>query len=63
MEFLAELRRVIDARRSVELGPFEEHMPPDDLAWERKADSITRAALGGDVTRPINPNARSIDDL
>jgi len=26
MEFLAELRRVIDARRSVELGPFEEHV-------------------------------------
>ena len=38
-EFLADLRRVIDARRSVELGPFDEHMPPDDLAWERKADS------------------------
>ena len=28
MEFLVELRRVIDARRSVELGPFEEHMVP-----------------------------------
>jgi hypothetical protein len=25
-EFLSEMRRVIDARRSVELGPFEEHM-------------------------------------
>jgi hypothetical protein len=63
MEFLAELRRVIDARRSMELGPFEEHMPPDDMAYEREADRITRAALGADVTRPINPNARSIDDL
>ena len=28
MEFLAELRRVIDARRSVDLGPFEEHTLP-----------------------------------
>lgn len=28
MEFLTELRRVIDARRSVELGPFEQHVPP-----------------------------------
>mgnify|MGYP000069414592 CR=1 FL=1 len=28
MEFLAELRRVIDARRSMELGPFEEHTLP-----------------------------------
>lgn len=28
MEFLTELRRVIDARRSVELTPFEQHMPP-----------------------------------
>ena len=28
MEFLVELRRVIDARRSVELGPLEEHMVP-----------------------------------
>lgn len=25
MEFLVELRRVIDTRRSVKLGPFEEH--------------------------------------
>ena len=63
MEFLAELRRVIDARRSVELGAFEQHLPPDDLAWEREADRITRAALGNDVTRAINPNARSVDDL
>lgn len=27
-EFLADLRRVIDARRSVELGPLEQHVPP-----------------------------------
>jgi hypothetical protein len=27
-EFLREMRRVIDARRSVELGPFEEHTRP-----------------------------------
>lgn len=37
--------------------------PPDDLAWEREADRITRAALGADVDRPINPQARSVDDL
>lgn len=28
MEFLTELRRVIDARRSVELSNFEQHMLP-----------------------------------
>jgi hypothetical protein len=28
MEFLAGLRRVIDARRAGELGPFEEHLSP-----------------------------------
>ena len=27
-ECLADLRRVIDARRSVELGPLEQHVPP-----------------------------------
>ncbi len=27
MEFLTELRRVIDARRSIDLGPFDEHRP------------------------------------
>ena len=27
-DFLADLRRVIDARRSVELGPLEQHVPP-----------------------------------
>lgn len=27
MEFLTELRRVIDARRSVDLGTFDEHRP------------------------------------
>lgn len=28
-EFLADLRRVIDARRSVELGSLEQHVPPN----------------------------------
>ena len=28
-EFLADLRRVIDARRSVELGPLEQHVQPN----------------------------------
>ncbi len=28
MEFLAALRRVIDARRAVELDPLEQHVPP-----------------------------------
>lgn len=31
MEFLIELRRVIDARRSVELDPFDEHLPPNAI--------------------------------
>ena len=35
----------------------------DDQAWDRNAERITREALGDDVTRPINPNATSIDDL
>ena len=26
--FLTEIRRVIDARRSVELAPLEQHVPP-----------------------------------
>lgn len=28
MEFLTEMRRVIDARRAVDLDPFEQHTPP-----------------------------------
>lgn len=31
-EFLADLRRVIDARRSVELGSLEQHVPPNARA-------------------------------
>lgn len=34
-----------------------------DQAWDRRAEQITREALGDDVTRPINPDAKSIDDL
>jgi hypothetical protein len=29
MEFLVEFRRVIDARRAVELAAFEQHMTPE----------------------------------
>ena len=31
--------------------------------WDRNAERITRDALGEDVTRPINMQATSVDDL
>lgn len=36
---------------------------PDDQTWDQCAEQLTRAALGHDVTRPINMNATSVDDL
>lgn len=35
----------------------------DDQAWDRSAEELTRRALGDDVTRQINPRARTVDEL
>ena len=45
-----------------DLHRLEETLP-DDQEWDRRAEQITRAMFGADVDRPINPNARTVDEL
>lgn len=45
-----------------DLHRLEETLP-DDQEWDRAAEQITRKVFGADVDRPINSNARTVDEL
>ena len=54
-----DARSVCEVRRLVEF--YAAHQA--DQAWDHSAEELTRRALGNAVTRQINPNAKTVNEL